>query len=92
MANLNQIMDCLADNFNKKITTENLTATTGSSAVSGFYYGNITTPTTDIISVIPYDITSNRFAIADIIDTTTLRVWSVGSGTTVKVRVTRIAQ
>ena len=92
MANLDQIMDCLADNFNRKITTENLTVTTGTSAISGFYYGNITTTTTDILSVIPYDITSNRLAVADIIDTTTLRVWSVGASTTVKVRVTRIAQ
>ena len=92
MANLDQIMDCLADNFNKKITTENLTATTGSSAISGYYYGDISTDTTDIISAIPYEVTSNRFTIAEIISTTTLRVWSIAASTTVKVRVTRIAQ
>ena len=92
MSNLNQIMDCLADNFNKKITTENLTVTTGSSAISGYYYGDISTDTTNIISAIPYEVTSNRFAVAEIISTTSLRVWSIAASTTVKVRVTRIAQ
>lgn len=86
------IMDCLADNFTKKITTENKSVTTGTSQVSGYYYGNIDTPTTDILSAIPYDITSNRLAVVNIIDTHTLRVWALGSGTTVKVRITRIAQ
>ena len=92
MANLDQIMDCLADNFTKKITTESLTATTGTSVINGYYYGDISTDTTDIISAIPYEVTSNRFTIAEIVNTTLLRVWSVGASTTVKVRVTRIAQ
>ena len=91
-ASTDVIMDCLADNFTKKITTENKSVTTGTSQVSGYYYGNIDTPTTDILSAIPYDITSNRLAVVNIIDTHTLRVWALGSGTTVKVRITRIAQ
>ena len=40
-ASTDVIMDCLADNFTKKITTENKSVTTGTSQVSGYYYGNI---------------------------------------------------
>lgn len=92
MANLDQIMDCLADNFNKKITRENKTVTTGSSAVSGFYYGNIDTDTTNILSIIPYDITSNRMAVVNIVDEHTVRVWAVAASTTVKIRIIRLTQ
>ena len=79
----------MTSTIKKALTTETLTGTTSTTTYDGYYYANIITDTSNIISAIVEDFSSYQSAFCQIMDFQTLRVWAKVANTNISVRVTR---
>ena len=79
----------MTSTIKKALTIETLSGTTSASAYDGYYYADISTDTSNILSAIVASFAGNQSAFCQITGASQLRVWTKRASTAVSVKVVR---